>query len=189
MILRDEGAFLGPVFPFIDVRMPGSFIDMLPPEAQSLLGGIALLVTLIGLIVWATGVKIARFSVAILLGAAVAAIGSWLLPRFIGVAPITGALVGFAVGALSGAVGFRLLQGLTLALCLGVAVGGTYYRWHIVPALAAPETTATAPIGDDLIHLDSLPAMLPGTSSAPATRGGTTHASPLVAIVQSAIDH
>jgi hypothetical protein len=172
---------------FLDVLMPGSFIDMLPPEAQSLLGGIALLVALVGLIVWAAGVKIARFSVAILLGVAVGAVGSWLLPKFIGVAPITGALVGFALGAVSGAVGFRLLQGLTLALCLGLAVGGMYYRWHILPALATPTITTTAPIGDELIRLDALPPVLPGTASAPATRG-TAHRSPLIALVQNIAD-
>jgi hypothetical protein len=170
--------------------MPGSFIDILPPEAQSLLGGIALIVALVGLIVWAAGVKIARFSVAVLLGAAAAAIGTWLLPKFLGVAPITGALVGFAGGAITGAIGFRLLQGLTLALCLGLAVGGMYYRWHILPTLAITPptalTTATAPIGDDLIHLDALPAVLPGTSTLPATR--SAHLSPLVSLVQSAID-
>ncbi len=96
---------------------------MLPPEAQSLLGGIAFLVAIVGLIVWAAGVKIARFSVAILLGAAGGTACAWLLPLVFGIAAVTGGLVGFVAGALAGAVGFRILQGVTLAVCLGIAAG------------------------------------------------------------------
>src|SRR5271169_1841297 len=90
--------------------MPGSFIDILPPEAQQILGGIAVLVIAAGLVVWAAGLKIARFSVAMLLGLAGMALSMWLLPKMVGVTVITGGLVGFVVGALAGAIGFRLLQ-------------------------------------------------------------------------------
>ncbi|MGN6367798.1 MAG: hypothetical protein ACTHN5_06015 [Phycisphaerae bacterium] len=153
--------------------MSGSFIDILPPEAQQVLGGVAILVIASGIVVWAAGVKIARFSVAMLLGIGVAALGAWLLPKFTGITIATGGIVGFVIGALAGALAFRLLQGLILALCLGVAVGGMYYRWHIQAVLASPPPSPTAanvqvPASDLLIHTDRLGA---GPTTAQAKKG------------------
>ncbi len=155
--------------------MTGSFIDILPPEAQQVLGGISVLVIASGIVVWAAGVKIARFSVAILLGLAVAALGAWLMPRFVDVTIITGGILGFVIGALTGAMAFRLLQGLILALCLGVAVGGIYYRWHVTTEMVASPTTAQVPASDLLIPTDRLaastPPATPRTSAAHTTPG------------------
>ena len=159
--------------------MTGSFIDILPPEAQHVLGGISVLVMSAGFVVWGAGVKIARFSVAILLGLGAAALGAWLLPRFAGVTLATGGIVGFVIGALAGAVGFRLLQGLILAACLGLAVGGVYYRWHI-----APEAPA-AQVGD--VHVSDL--MIP-TDRLGAGAATQQHPSnDVAAFGQSLIDH
>jgi len=122
--------------------MGGSLIDMLPPEAQSVLGGAALLVGVVGVIVWASGVRVARLCVAVLVGLVLAGLGAWMLPGMLGVAMATGALVGFAVGALVGAIGFRLLQGVTLAACVGLAVAGGYYRWHVEKVVTPPPPAA-----------------------------------------------
>ena len=153
--------------------MTGSFIDILPPEAQQVLGGISILVIASGIVVWAAGVKIARFSVAILLGVAVAALGAWLLPKFTGMTIVTGGILGFVIGAMAGALAFRLLQGLILAVCLGLAVGGIYYRWHITADLApAPGTTAQVPASELLIPTDRLDA--PAHASATTAAGKST---------------
>jgi hypothetical protein len=152
--------------------MTGSFLDILPPEAQQVLGGISVLVIASGVVVWAAGVKIARFSVAMLLGVAIAVLGAWLLPKFMGITIATGGILGFVIGAMAGALGFRVLQGLILAVCLGLAVGGIYYRWHIAPELAAPPTgqaAAEVPASDLLIRTDRLGAG--GSTTAPTKTG------------------
>ncbi len=152
--------------------MTGSFLDILPPEAQQVLGGISVLVIASGIVVWAAGVKIARFSVAMLLGIAIAGLGAWLLPKFMGITIATGGILGFVIGAMTGAMAFRLLQGLILATCLGLAVGGIYYRWHIAPELAVPpsaQVAAEVPASDLLIRTDRLGAA--ASTAAPAKTG------------------
>ena len=153
--------------------------------------GFAVLVIASGIVVWAAGVKIARFSVAILLGLAVAALGAWLLPRFVDITMVTGGILGFVIGALTGAMAFRLLQGLILALCLGLAVGGIYYRWHITTELAASPTTAQVPASDLLIPTDRLAASTPPTTpttphSSAAHATPSAHAAPATAPAKAA---
>ena len=136
--------------------MTGSFLDILPPEAHDLLGVFGLISLLAGLLIWATGVKIARFTVTMLLGASLSALGTTFLPRLINVSPLTGAILGFVAGALLGALAFRILQGLVLALCLGLLVAGIYYRWHTPHQPTTAPTTLTAP--DLLIPTSIFPA-------------------------------
>jgi hypothetical protein len=137
--------------------MTGSLLDILPPEAQAILGLAALVLTALGLLVWAAGIKVARGLVAALVGLAVAGLAAWSLPHLFDIAAASAALVGFAIGALAGAVGFRLLQGLTLAVCLGLAVGFAYYHLHVEhhnPAPAAAHAAPAEPVkaSDLLIH-------------------------------------
>jgi hypothetical protein len=128
---------------------------MLPPEAQSLLGVASLVLIAIGLIVWAAGVKVAPVLVALATGLVGAALAAWLLPAVVGIAVVTAGLIGFVIGAMLGAFSFRVLQGVTLAACLGLAVAGGYYRMHVEhaprPAPAIVETAAAEVKASDLL--------------------------------------
>ncbi|HUO10924.1 MAG TPA: hypothetical protein VM008_21660 [Phycisphaerae bacterium] len=161
--------------------MTGSFIDILPPEAQQVLGGISVLVIASGIVVWAAGVKIARFTVAVMLGLGAAALGAWLMPMVAGVTVVTGGLVGFVIGALAGAIGFRLLQGLILATCLGLAIGGIYYRWHIAPEVSGAGGSGASAgdvhVSDLMIPTDRLGGgaqTRPGHESKAGAKSGTS---------------
>jgi hypothetical protein len=121
-----------------------SLLDILPPEAQAILGIAALVLTALGILVWAAGIKVARGLVAALVGLVVAALAAWTLPNLLDIAVVSAGLVGFAIGALAGAVCFRLLQGLTLAICLGLAVGLTYYHLHVEHLVLSPTVAHVA---------------------------------------------
>jgi hypothetical protein len=152
--------------------MTASLLDILPPEAQAILGLAAIVLTALGLLVWAAGIKVARGLVAALLGLAVAALAAWTLPSLLGLAVTSAALVGFVIGALAGALCFRLLQGLTLALCLGLAVGFAYYHLHIEhqPLTSPPTHVAQA----DPIKASDLLMKTPTASHAPTTTAART---------------
>ena len=126
--------------------MSGWLIDILPPEAQTYIGIIAIAALLLGLILWAAGVKVARAAVAILTGALAAALAAWWLPRFLDPAAAefrrSSAL---PPGSLLGAIAFRVVQGVTLAACVALAVAGGYYRWEVLPpAHGVPAATFSA---------------------------------------------
>lgn len=134
--------------------MISSWLDLVPPEALRFLGYAAWMTVFVGIGLWATGVAVARVAVALLLGAAGATIGALIVVRFgIDLSPATATILGFVVGILSGVLGFKFLQAITLAAALGIAVSGLYYTWHVSPA---PETpAATAPQASELkISLD-----------------------------------
>src|SRR5690242_14691565 len=98
-----------------------SLLDMFSPEAQQTMAILAVIASVAGLLLWSLGLKIARFSVAIFLGLLIAFLGATQLPRDVSISPITASLIGFAAGALLGAIAFKLLQGVVLAACVGLA--------------------------------------------------------------------
>jgi hypothetical protein len=112
--------------------MESSLIDLLTPEDQQKLAYGATGLLLLGLALWSCGVTFARVAVAATLGAALMLFALWF-PGKIGVAmsPYLAGGVGFAAGAVIGGLGFRLVQAGTLAACLGLAVAGLYYQWHV----------------------------------------------------------
>ena len=120
-------------------------LDLLPPEVLSHLGFVAWGFLFLGLMLWLFGVALARLSIAGLLGAVGAAVGTLVVPRMgLDISVLTGGILGFIVGALVGVLAFRFIQAFTLALCLGLAVAGTYYRWHVAPLPLTPPV-ATQP--------------------------------------------
>src|ERR1051325_10556819 len=108
-----------------------SLLDILPAEAQHFLGLFGMCAIAAGLVMWAAGLKTARFSVAVFLGIVGAFLGAWQLARDIHVTPITGALLGFVIGSLVGAIAFRLLQSIVLACCITLATAGLFYHYQI----------------------------------------------------------
>jgi hypothetical protein len=121
-----------------------SLLDIFSPEDQRLLAILAILSTLSGFALWLAGIKIARFTVAIFLGLLLAAIASYQLPRDLGLSAVTSAILGFVIGSLIGAISFRILQGLVLALCLGLATGSVFYSWHAASPLAPAQVSVAA---------------------------------------------
>ena len=116
-----------------------AFLSHLPAGIQSLAAVIAGLSALVGLLLWGAGIKVARPLMSLFIGIACAGIASGLLPAVMGLEPISSGLIGLAVGVLVGAVAFRLIQGLALAACLGIAACGIFYQFHH-PRNAAPQT-------------------------------------------------
>lgn len=137
-----------------------SWMDHLAPEALRLLGLTAWGTLALGIILWALGLLIARGAVAAILGSLGALAGGWLV-NVTGAAlsPLTGALIGFVLGSVAGAVGFRFVQGVVLAACLGTAVAGVYYVWHVAPRVGTGVHGTTLP----LVALKRLPENQPGT--------------------------
>jgi hypothetical protein len=126
--------------------MSSSLIDCLSPEDHAKLAYAAWAVLLLGLALWSCGVTFARGAVAAVLGTALMIFGLWF-PGKIGVVMspyLTGGL-GFAIGAIIGGLGFRLVQAATLAACLGLAVAGLYYQWHVRHPPTAPTVVASRP--------------------------------------------
>jgi hypothetical protein len=126
--------------------------QLLPPELQSAPGLLAGFLTLLGLILCATGVKVARPMAAALMGAAFATLAASVLPGLVQADPWIAALIGLVVGLVIGALAFRAMQGMILALCMGVVAGGIFYQWqtpeqpvkpvHQMVVQFAPGTTA-----------------------------------------------
>ncbi len=124
--------------------MTGSIVDLFPPELQTVYGAAAGALLVTGLFFWGAGIRIARSSLAIWTGLAVAGAAAWGLPGLTGVSVLTAAIIGFVVGLLSGAVAFRVVQGAVVAICLALAVSGGYYRWQVTGGGPGP-TAGTAP--------------------------------------------
>ncbi|MCL2647997.1 MAG: hypothetical protein FWD61_13465, partial [Phycisphaerales bacterium] len=161
-------------------RSVPSLLDILPPEAQHLLGAISLATSLVGLILWTSGIKIARFSVALLLGLLGAAVGFSLIPQYLSLTPISVALIGFAAGVFGGVLAFKMLQGFVLALCIGVAAAGIFYHWHTTvsqPTVQAvpPATTLPLTIKGFEIPTDLLSHSFPATAPAALAPLVTAH--------------
>lgn len=119
-----------------------SWLDLVPFEATRFLGYAAWVTVLIGIGLWATGVAVARVAVALLLGLAGATLAALMVSYFhVDLSPVTATILGFVVGVVSGVLGFKFLQAITLAAALGLAVSGLYYTWHVSPAPEGPAAT------------------------------------------------
>jgi hypothetical protein len=148
--------------------MTGSMTDLFPPEMQTVFAAAAALSAVTGLFYWAAGIKIARISAALLMGVTGAGVAAWGLPGPTGISAITAAIVGFVAGVLAGAVTFRLLQGVVLAMCVAVAAMGVYWRIQesrgerlttnaaVLPEGARGGTPATLKAQEMLIPADRL---------------------------------
>src|SRR3974390_1699147 len=112
--------------------MMGSWIDMLPPEVQTSYGITAGAFAVIGLLCWGAGIKIARPGAALMVAGFAALLAAWGLPTVTGISPMTAAIIGFGVGLLTGALTFRFLQGVLLAVFVGAVACGAYYRYQVV---------------------------------------------------------
>jgi len=136
--------------------MPSNWLYNFTPEMIAPIGYAAWGVLLAGLVLWLFGVAIARVAVAAALGTLASGLAILLATRFqLSVTPATAGIIGFAAGAIAGAMGFRVLQGFTLALVLGLATGALYYHWHVhTPPAAA---IAQLPIDELKIPTDSFP--------------------------------
>jgi hypothetical protein len=146
--------------------MPGLFVDLLPPEYQHLWGAIAAGLALVGLLLWAAGVKVGRVLSALTMGAAGGAVGAWVSIAATDFSPWTGGITGLAVGLLLGALAYRLL----LPLALTLAVTTLYLRWHVTLDAAASQPVPATVEAADLqisIHSSTTPASEP--ASRPAT--------------------
>jgi hypothetical protein len=113
-----------------DVWGMNSFLQMLPPELQSAPALLSGFLTLLGLILCTAGIKVARPMAAGLVGAATATLAACVLPPISGMSPWLAAIIGLAAGLLIGATGFRLVQGLLLALCLSVLACNAFFQWQ-----------------------------------------------------------
>jgi hypothetical protein len=138
-----------------------SFWQILPPELQSTPGLVAGFLTLLGLFLCTAGIKVARALAAALVGGALATLAAGMLPALMAVDPWTSAVIGLALGLLIGAMAFRLVQGVILALCLSVLAAGAFYQWqithnpqpvtkavvlHLAPESAAGKVYAALPV-------------------------------------------
>jgi hypothetical protein len=142
--------------------MPGLFVDLLPPEYQHLWGAFAGGVALLGLLLWAAGVKVGRILSSLALGAAGAAAGAWVSVAATDFSPYTGGIAGLAVGVLLGALAYRLI----LALALTLAISGLYLRWHVTVDAAASQSAPATVQASDLeinIHSTTTPAATQAT--------------------------
>ena len=119
-------------------------LHQLPPELRALPVLAAGFLALLGLLLWSAGIKAARPLAAATLGAASAAIAVWLLPGLTGLGELPSGLIGLAAGLLIGALAFRVLQGVLLAICLGVAAGAAFYQWQVSHQPPQPHAAATA---------------------------------------------
>jgi hypothetical protein len=142
--------------------MPGLFVDLLPPEYQHLWGAFAGGFALLGLLLWAAGVKVGRILSALTLGAAGAAAGAWVSVAATDFSPYTGGIAGLAVGVLLGALAYRLI----LPLVLTLAVSGLYLRWHVTVDSAGSQPSPATVQASDLeinIHSTTTPATTQAT--------------------------
>jgi hypothetical protein len=128
--------------------------QILPPELQSAPGLLAGFLTLLGLILCATGVKVARPMAAALMGAAFATLAASVMPGLMQADPWIAALIGLVVGLVIGAVAFRAMQGMILALCVGVVAGGIFYQWQTPEQPVRP------------VHQTAVLQFAPGTTGA-----------------------
>jgi zinc transporter ZupT len=88
-----------------------------------------------------------------------AAITYCTLPGFVALDPITSAVLGLAVGILIGSMAFKAVQGIVLAVCLGLVAGGMFYHWQIAQN---PEKAASSHVETSVpAALPTLPAVLP----------------------------
>jgi hypothetical protein len=129
-------------------------LQMFPPELQSAPGLFAGFLALLGLILCATGVKVARGLAAALTGAAMATLAACVLPGLTGLEAWLGGIIGLVVGLLLGAAAFRVMQGVLLALCLGILAAGTFYQWQ------------AQPIPPGMTHAPAVLQLTPGTTGA-----------------------
>jgi hypothetical protein len=130
------------------------FWQVLPPELQSAPGLVAGFLTLLGLILCATGVKVARPLAAALTGGALATLAACALPGLLGMDALIAGIIGLAAGLVIGALAFRLMQGVLLALCLGILAAGTFYQWQ------SQRQPSIAP------HAPAILQLAPGTTTA-----------------------
>jgi hypothetical protein len=116
-----------------------SFLQMLPPELQSTPGLMAGFLALLGLMLCTAGIKVARPLAAAVVGAAMATLAATVLPALMTADPWMSAIFGLALGLLIGAMAFRMMQGVMLALCFSVLSAGAFYQWQMAhsPPVAA----------------------------------------------------
>ena len=93
---------------------------------------------LLGAALWGCGITFARATVSLILGAAVMLFALWF-PGKIGMtgSPYVAGVIGFAVGAIVGGLGFRWVQAVTLAAMPGRGRGGV-----VLPMACAVATPA-----------------------------------------------
>lgn len=136
--------------------MTGSLTDILPPELQTVSVLLSGVMALLGLVLWSAGVRVARIMLASFLGAVMACVAIWILPSAAGLAVATSGILGLVAGVLIGAIAFRAVQGIAMALVLGAAVGGAYYHWQVNHS-PAPAMHAVARAQDLQVDLKRLP--------------------------------
>lgn len=165
-----------------------SLIDHLSPEDQMKLAYAAWGALVLGLALWSCGVTFARAAVAMVLGAALMLLGLWL-PSKLGwnVSPYIGGVIGVASGCLIGGWGFRWVQAATLAACLGLAVAGLYYQWHIhspyIASLAVPASRSA----DTLLVQIKPPSVRPSAYGALESIGRKVASIPRIHLQRMAI--
>ena len=108
-----------------------SLLQMLPPELQSTPALVAGFLALLGLILCTAGIKVARPLAAALVGGALAMLAATIMPASMSIDPWTSAIIGLALGLLIGALAFRMMQGVVLALGLSVLAAGAFYEWQV----------------------------------------------------------
>ena len=106
-------------------------LQMLPPELQSTPALVAGFLALLGLILCTAGIKVARSLAAALVGGALAMLAATIMPASMSIDPWTSAIIGLALGLLIGALAFRMMQGVVLALGLSVLAAGAFYEWQV----------------------------------------------------------
>ncbi len=148
--------------------MEASLIDHLSPEDQMKLAYVAWGALLLGLALWSGGVTFARGAVAVILGCALMVLGLWLPGKFgWAISPYIGGGVGFIIGALVGGWSFKWVQAATLAACLGLAVAGLYYQWHVRHPM--PTTQVIMPREANSLFVMIKPAVAPSAYGAMET--------------------
>jgi hypothetical protein len=106
-------------------------LQILPPELQSAPALISGFLTLLGLVLCTAGIRVARPMAAALIGAAMATLAAFVLPPIAAIDPWIAAIIGLAAGLLLGAVAFRLVQSLLLALCLSLLASSAFFQWQV----------------------------------------------------------
>jgi len=145
--------------------MEASLIDHLSPEDQLHLAYAAWATLFLGLALWSCGVTFARGAVALILGAGLSLLGLWLPGRLgLGMSPYIGGAIGFIIGSIIGGWGFRWIQAVTLAACLGLAVAGLYYQWHVRHPATVSSIAMSRPAATLLVQIK--PAINPGVYGA-----------------------
>lgn len=133
--------------------MDYSFIEKLPPNMQFVPVVTAVVMAVLGVILWAAGLKVAKAYLAIYTGLllAIVGVGFFASTQVAGLMAM-GGFIGLVVGIVAGVLAFRVVQALMLAACLSLIVGGSYCYWQLVayPAISQSET-----LHDQVVRMQS----------------------------------